>query len=290
MTSSQVQVSETPPMSQQDLEGLKDENGLYAGKFKTVEDLANSYKELEGKLGSITEEAQPKETTEESTEESTAESTGIPEGYEDYYLEDGTVDYKSVNENYGETLGQIFKEGQVDPYKISAEFHKNKGEIPQEMYQSLLDAGLSKNSIDSYLTGRATEMGYQNTSSKEIAEKEVQSIRDSIGGDETYGKMVSWAMDNLPQPEIDGFNEATKTMSGPQLKLMVQGLYTQYQNAMGIEPNLVTGKPASSGPAPYRSSAEVKNAMNDPRYGKDVTYTQDVYARLEKSDVFGKGI
>ena len=53
MTSSQVQVSETPPMSQQDLEGLKDENGLYAGKFKTVEDLANSYKELEGKLGSV---------------------------------------------------------------------------------------------------------------------------------------------------------------------------------------------------------------------------------------------
>ena len=36
MTSSQVQVSETPPMSQQDLESLKDENGLYAGKFKTV--------------------------------------------------------------------------------------------------------------------------------------------------------------------------------------------------------------------------------------------------------------
>ena len=54
MTSSQVQVSETPPMSQQDLEGLKDENGLYAGKFKTVEDLANSYKELVGKLGSVT--------------------------------------------------------------------------------------------------------------------------------------------------------------------------------------------------------------------------------------------
>ena len=48
MTSSQVQVSETPPMAQQDLEGLKDENGLYAGKFKSVEDLVGSYKELDG--------------------------------------------------------------------------------------------------------------------------------------------------------------------------------------------------------------------------------------------------
>ena len=70
MTSSQVNVSETPPMSQdlQDLESLKDENGLYAGKFKTVEDLANSYKELEGKLGSVTEEDQVSEETEETTE------------------------------------------------------------------------------------------------------------------------------------------------------------------------------------------------------------------------------
>ena len=80
MTSSQVQVSETPPMSQQDLESLKDENGLYAGKFKTVEDLANSYKELEGKLGSVTEEDQVSESTEETT--------GVPDGYEEYYQED----------------------------------------------------------------------------------------------------------------------------------------------------------------------------------------------------------
>ena len=266
MTSSQVQVSETPPMSQQDLEGLKDESGLYAGKFKTVEDLANSYKELEGKLGSVTEEDQVSEATEETT--------GVPEEYKDFYQEDGTVDYKSVNENYGEILGEIFKENSIDPYKISAEFHKNEGEIPEEMYQSLLDAGLSKNAVDSYLTGRAAEMGYGDEgAAEEIAQEEVKGIRDSIGGDEAYGKMVSWALDNLSKPEIEAFNEATNTMSGPQLSMMVQGLYTRYQNAMGVEPNLYSGKPAAGGPTPYRSTSEVVTAMSDPRYGKDVTYT-----------------
>ena len=281
MTSSQVNVSETPPMSQQDLEGLKDENGLYAGKFKTIEDLANSYKELEGKLGSVTEEDQVSESTEEST--------GIPEGYEEYYQEDGTVNYDSVNENYGETLGEIFKENNVDPYKISAEFHKNQGEIPEEMYQSLLDAGLSKSSVDAYLTGRAAEMGYveggQNAA-EELAQAEVKSIRDSVGGDEAYSKMVSWALDNLDTSEIEAFNDATNTMSGPQLGMMVQGLYTRYQNAMGVEPNLYSGKTASSGPNPYRSTAEVVAAMSDKRYGKDVTYTEDVQRRLAGSDVF----
>jgi len=282
MTSSQVQVSETPPMSQQDLESLKDENGLYAGKFKTVEDLANSYKELEGKLGSVTEEDQVSESTEETT--------GVPEGYEEYYQEDGTVDYNSVNENYGEILGEIFKENNIDPYKISAEFHKNEGEIPEEMYQSLLDAGLSKNAVDTYLTGRSIESGYTEdgeSAAEELAQEEVKSIRDSIGGDEAYGKMVSWALENLSKPEIEAFNEATNTMSGPQLSMMVQGLYTRYQNAMGVEPSLYSGRPASSGPTPYRSTAEVVAAMSDKRYGKDVTYTEDVQRRLAGSDVFG---
>jgi len=282
MTSSQVQVSETPPVSQQDLEGLKDENGLYAGKFKTVEDLANSYKELEGKLGTVTEETPATEEVEEST--------GVPEGYEDFYQEDGTVDYASVNENYGETLGEIFKEAQIDPYKISAEFHKNEGEIPEEMYQSLLDAGLSKNAVDSYLTGRAAEMGYGEDgegAANELATEEVKGIRESIGGDEAYGKMVSWALENLSKPEIEAFNDATNTMSGPQLGMMVQGLYTRYQNAMGVEPNLYSGKPASGGVTPYRSTAEVIAAMGDPRWEKDMTYTEQVKARLENSNVFG---
>ena len=282
MTSSQVQVSETPAFSEQDIESLRDENGLIAGKFKTVQDMANSYKELEGKLGSVTEEDQVSESTEETT--------GVPEGYEEYYQEDGTVNYESVNETYGEILGEIFKENSIDPFKISAEFHKNEGEIPEDMYQSLLDAGLSKNAVDSYLTGRAAEMGYiegEEGAAEELAQEEVKGIRDSIGGDEAYSKMVSWALDNLSRPEIEAFNEATNTMSGPQLSMMVQGLYTRYQNAMGVEPTLYSGRTATSGPTPYRSTAEVVAAMSDPRYGKDVTYTEDVQRRLGGSDVFG---
>ena len=50
---SQVQANETPPMSAEDIETLRDENGLIAGKFKTAEDMVKSYKELEGKLGAI---------------------------------------------------------------------------------------------------------------------------------------------------------------------------------------------------------------------------------------------
>ena len=285
MTSSQVQVSENPPVTRQDLETLAknetDENGLILGKFRSVDELAASYKELEGKLGEPSDQQEVEES----------DAVDLPDGYEDYYLPDGSVDYNTVKENYGDTLAGIFEEGNIDPYKISAEFHKNEGEIPEEMYQSLLDAGLSKGAVDRYLTGAAVENGYvedgEEGAAGELPPQIVRGIRDSVGGDDNYGKMVDWAMDNLPKQEILDFNNATKTMTGPQLKLMVQGLFTQYQNAMGVEPNLINGRPASSGPTPYRSTEEVKAAMRDPRYGKDVTYTQDVYARLDKSSVFG---
>ena len=114
MTSSQVQVSETPPMSQEDLETLAknetDENGLILGKYKSVEDLAASYKELEGKLGSFekSEEAEEEVEEEESTEES-EEDDGISvdeygtEWYEDevgtwWYREEGAEDWSEYNE------------------------------------------------------------------------------------------------------------------------------------------------------------------------------------------------
>ena len=68
MTSSQVQSFETPPMSADDIEALRDESGLIAGKFKTAADMVNSYKELEGKLGAV-EQTQTEKPTEEAEAE-----------------------------------------------------------------------------------------------------------------------------------------------------------------------------------------------------------------------------
>ena len=107
MTSSQVNVTETPPMSAEDLQTLAknetDENGLILGKFKSVEDLAASYKELEGKLGQVTEEDQPQ--TEEETE------TTEPEF--------------NAEEFYGDGLASVLEEVGIDPQEISNRFQES---------------------------------------------------------------------------------------------------------------------------------------------------------------------
>ena len=263
MAQSQVATSETTPMSQEDLQTLAknetDDNGLILGKFKSVEDLAASYKELEGKLGSQNKEETQEEATTEETE---------------------TTEF-DANEYYGEGLAEVLTEAQIDPQDISNRFQES-GEISEDDYTKLEGAGFSRQVIDTYLDG----LRGGDVDASEIATTQIQSIKDSVGGDDSYAKMTAWAIDNLPAPDVEAFNKLTETGDEPAIKLAVQGRYSQYSNAMGVEPNLVTGKAATSGHTPYRSTAEVVAAMRDPRYGKDVSYTENVQRRLGDSDVF----
>ena len=263
MTSSQVNVSETPPMSAEDLQTLAknetDENGLILGKFKSVEDLAASYKELEGKLGQVSEEDQATEETEEQTQE------------------EGEFD---AEEYYGDGLASVLEEVGIDAQDITQRF-TDTGEISEDDYSKLSEAGFSKQVVDTYLDGlRGVGEG------DEIPTQQIQNIKDSVGGDQAYEQMADWCQQNLSEQEIKAFDKITETADAPVIQLAVEGLYTRYQNAMGVEPDLVTGRPAASGPNPYRSTAEVVAAMSDKRYGKDVSYTEDVQNRLAGSDVF----
>ncbi len=262
MTSSQVNVSETPPMSAEDLHTLAknetDENGLILGKFKSVEDLAASYKELEGKLGQVSEEDQATEETEEQAEEGEF----------------------NAEEYYGDGLASVLEEVGIDPQDITQRF-TDTGEISEDDYSKLGEAGFSKQVVDTYLDGlRGVGEG------DEIPTQQIQNIKDSVGGDQAYEQMADWCQQNLSEQEIKAFDKITETADAPVIQLAVEGLYTRYQNAMGVEPDLVTGRPAASGPNPYRSTAEVVAAMSDKRYGKDVSYTEDVQNRLAGSDVF----
>lgn len=260
MTSSQVNVSETPPMSANDLEGLKDENGLYAGKFKSVEDLVGSYKELEGKLGAIEQTEEKAEGTEE-TDENQEEQPSF-----------------DAEEFYGDGLASVLEEVGIDPQDISNRFQEND-EISEDDYSKLTEAGFSKQIVDTYLDGlRNAGMA---------GEVDAQGIKDAVGGDDSYGKMVSWAMENLPAEQVQSFNKLTDTGDGPAIKLAVQGIYSQYNNAMGIEPDLYSGRAAGTGATPFRTTAEVVTAMSDPRWEKDSAYTENVKSRLAGSNVFG---
>ena len=256
-------------------EKMADEQaGLLAGKYKNAEELEKAYAELEAKLGN-----------QETETETDSEYEDAPEGYEDKYTDDGDVDYDKVNEVYGEQVGTLFKNAGVDPWEISSHFHTNNGTITTEMNQQLLDAGISQGAITAYLSGRARESGYDGGyQAPEMTDQEVAEIQSIAGGKEKYDALTTWASQNLDKAQIDAFDEVVNTGSKAAVAFAVKAMQSQYEDAVGVQPDLVTGKTPRQG-AKYRSMAEVVRDMGDPRYETDPAYRNDIMQKLERSNL-----
>ena len=263
-----------------------DQEQLLAGKYKNAEELEKAYVELQKKIGGQGDEAGETTGNSESSEtETDSEEAAEANDYSEGYLEDGTVNYDIVNENYGEQLGNIFKNADVDPWAISKHFHENNGTVTDEMFNSLIDAGLSKDSVTAYLSGRAVQSGYTENQTTDVSQADIDSIKKSVGGESEYNNLVSWAGQNLDKKSIEGFDSIIETGNPDAIRMAVSGLKSQYENANGYEGRMLTGKaPKSSGDV-FRSQAELVNAMSDPRYDNDPAYRQDIIEKLDRSDM-----
>ena len=259
----------------------KEEVDLLAGKFQNAQELENAYIELQKKLGSQDSKDTEAEPATESDTDTETETSTVNEGYK----EDGTVDYEAVNTQYGDKLGALFQENNVDPWAISKHFHETKGEITDEMYKTLEDTGLSRASIDSYLAGRAVESGYNTNQPADLTDAEVTKIQDSVGGAEEYTKMITWANENMESSTLETFNTMVGNGNADAVQLAVNGLKAQYDNAEGYEGKMLTGKPAKASGDVFRSQSEVVQAMSDLRYDRDPAYRQDVFDKLERSNI-----
>ena len=271
-----LQSNETPPMSQEDLEKFADENksdnGKILGKFDSVEALAASYKELEGKLGDVAK------TKEEPVAEDVAE-----------YQEDGSVNYELAKQQYGEKLGELFKQSDIDPFAINKYYQENNGTISEEHYKELESTGLTRNVIDSYLAGLKPKEGTEQVAA-DPSFPEYEDIVGIAGGEDKYMEMLKWMDGNISKEELQEFDKIVdaEKRNIPKVTLAVQEMFTRYKNAMGVEPRLISGRTSSSpNTRVFRSNAEVVAAMRDPRYKTDIAFQHEVQRRLAESNVFG---
>ena len=231
---------------------------LFAGKYKSAEELEKAYGELQKKLGEKGDEdsqeagdsepAEPEETTEEA-EETTQPSAAaelITSASEEYASNDGKLSPETL-----EKFSSMSSQELVEAYM------KVQSNLPQG---DLLD----------------------NTG--DISDATVNEIKNYAGGEKSYSDMVQWASENLESGAVEAFDNIVNTGSVDAIKLAVNGLKAQYQNAVGFEGTMVTGKAPVQEKDVYRSQAELVAAMSDRRYDNDPAYRQDVIAKLERSD------
>lgn len=118
-----------------------------------------------------------------------------------------------------------------------------------------------------------------------MTDEDVNDLKESVGGDESYSRMVSWASDNLSADEIQLYDDVMDSGNPAAAYFAVQALSMRYQDAGGVEGELLQGKAASDSSRGFRSQAELVQAMSDPRYDRDVAYRNDVMRKLENSDI-----
>tara|TARA_A100001388_G_scaffold160492_1_gene119691 strand:- start:278 stop:1123 length:846 start_codon:yes stop_codon:yes gene_type:complete len=240
---------------------------MLAGKYKSAEELESAYLELQKKLG----DSPTQETTEPETE------------YE-LYSDDGSVNYETANELYGNQLGELFKSNNIDPFAMSKHFEENNGTLDDSMYEQLSKAGLSKNVVDNYLDGVRNEVGFNADAPEPVlSQPEVDEIKGLAGGDEGYDALMEWAGKNLTQEDAKNYDDVLATANKSAIKFAVKALMGQYEDSQGRDSKIVTGKQSST--ETYRSMAEVVRDMNKPEYTTDEAFRDDVIRKLAQSNL-----
>ena len=120
-----------------------------------------------------------------------------------------------------------------------------------------------------------------------LSQEEESTILESIGGQDTFNAVQAWAKENLDQAELDAYNREVNSGDYYRARNALQSLSYAYQENEGSEPQLLGGKISANATDVFRSTAEVMQAMNDPRYLKDSAYTNDVQEKLVRSEVLG---
>ena len=230
---------------------------LFAGKYKSAEELEKAYGELQKKLGEKGDEdskeagdSEPAES-EETTEE--AEETSQPSAAAEL-ITSASNEFSEKGELTAETIAKF---SSMSSQELVEAYMQVQGQLPQASQEAEV---------------------------ADISTAVVNEVKNAAGGETAYNNMVQWAGENLPQTSIEAFDNIINSGSVEAIKLAVSGLKAQYENSNGYEGTMLTGKAPTNTKDVYRSQAELVAAMSDRRYDNDPAYRQDVIAKLERSD------
>jgi len=238
-------------------------------KFSTPEDLAKAYDELERKLGGQTKPKPPEAATERLNP---AEQGRAPEAQEEQ-----NAPSPSEQENAPQAVIPGLETSEVE--ELSQYAWENQG-LDDEHYQRLEKAGYSREVVDAYMAGQFA-----------VQEQYTGRLVEAGGGEQNVDAMFKWAeAGGLEQSQIDAYNEYFD-QGGPQALMAMENLRAKYENSGNATYRAVTGANAPSyETSRFESSAQVMNAMSDPRYKVDPAFRAEVARKLQRSPgVLGNG-
>ena len=216
-----------------------------AGKYETAQELEKAYTELEKKLGEKSEPVSEEAESENETEEE------VSDDYEPNLL-DALWEEGTNNSLSKETFEELKNMDPVELAKMAMQQRSRMQGAPQ---------------------------------SRDFSDQDVNAIQGLVGGEENYNNMLGWAQQNIPAQEIELFDSVMDQGNRLAAYFAVKAMALSYQDGVGKEGRMVTGKaPRSTGDV-FKSQQEMVEAMSDDRYNDDPAYRDAIMEKLQRSDI-----
>lgn len=215
-------------------------------KFKSVEDMAKAYAELEKAQGGKPKDEPAKEGEAAPKSEAVEQAKGI--------VEKAGLEWSKLNEEW--TAGD--------------------GKLSDASYKAFADQGVSKDLVDGFING-------QNAINASKVNVVRTAAFEASGGEAKYMEAIKWASDGWSPAEIKAFDTAVSGTDTAAVKLAVGGLMAAYAKSGGTEPtNLARTGRATSGT--YANIEQVIADMSKPAYENDPAFRKRVEDRLARSN------
>jgi len=157
------------------------------------------------------------------------------------------------------------------------ELQKKLGE-PRDEGESTEDEGESTESEEETSPESETDV-------ETLSEAQAEELMEMVGGDKAYKSMLEWAGDNFAKEEVEMYDGVMESGNPNAIFFAVQALQARYNDAVGSDGQLLTGRGTQDTDDSFKSQAELVAAMSDSRYDRDPAYRAELMRRLENSDV-----
>lgn len=252
-------------------EQLQEEEAIL-GKFKSPQDLAKAYAELQRKMGQQSAaEPQPEPVAEPEA----AESPGY------------SVDQAS--EIYGkEAVGALAEKG-VNLAELM--WNADQGADISEHYDTLAETfQVPRQVVENYVskTQSAPSVGEAG-----LSEADATELLQSVGGQENFDQLSGWARSNLPAEELASYNAVVDSGNKEAISWALKAMQArQVAPDAVVEPELYGGGAPTDTVVRFESQQQVLDAMNKRNdrgqrlYDVDEAYRNKVAMILHASPDF----
>ncbi len=168
-----------------------------------------------------------------------------------------------------DALGKDLKAKGVDFNQAIKEYNEY-GALSSKTMADLAQAGYPSEVIEGFIESR-----------QNLESEFTNAVYSAAGGEQAYNKVIEWAQGNLSNKVLSSFNRAIDNNNLEAVTLMFEGMKAKMIAKQGTRnPTIMGGGVTTGGYKGFSSKQEVVEAMSDPRYGADPSYTRAIEMKM----------